>query len=69
MNVVTKNPIKDFYGKVIGFLEEDNNGNQRMKDFYGRIVGTYDKNTNKTKDFYGRIVGQGNMLTMLLYKK
>lgn len=69
MNVVTKTPIKDFYGKIIGFLEEDNNGNQRAKDFYGRIVGTYDKASNYTKDFYGRKIGRGNMLTALLFKK
>lgn len=60
--------IKDFYGRMIGFIEEDNEGNRQIKDFYGRIKGFYDKKSNKTTDFYGRMVGQGDILTMLLNK-
>lgn len=68
--MITKDtyPIKDLYGRNLGYIEEDNEGNRQIKDFYGRIKGFYDKKTNTTKDFYGRMVGQGDMLTMLLNK-
>lgn len=65
----TKSPIREFSGRIIGWLEEDKDGNQQLRDFYGRILGTYEKKRNQTRDFYGRILGQGNTLSMLLYKK
>lgn len=52
---MSKELIKDFYGKVLGSIE-DRGGTIIAKDFYGAVVGTYDKNKNITKDFYGRIV-------------
>lgn len=61
--------LKDFYGRVIGTIEEDSKGNKIIKDFYGRVQGKYDKNLNITKDFYGRVVGQGDLLTSLLSEK
>ena len=68
--MIAKNtyPIKDFYGRPLGFIEEDYNGNRQIKDFYGRIKGFYDKSRDMTTDFYGRPVGKGDLLTMLLNK-
>lgn len=65
---MTRTPIKDFYGKLKGHIEEDNNGNQIAKDFYGRIKGFYKKNENITTDFYGRKIAYGNILASLLYQ-
>lgn len=59
--------LKDFYGRIIGFVETDSvTGNKVGKDFYHRVVGFYDKKLNITKDFYHRIVGQGDILTSLI---
>lgn len=52
--------IKDFYGRIVGYIEEDNKGNKTVRDFYRRITGYYDKKLNITKDFYGRIIAKGD---------
>lgn len=59
--------IKDFYGRIIGSVEEDARGDKIAKDFYGRILGRYDKKQNVTKDFYGRIVGTGDATSKLVW--
>lgn len=59
-------PIKDFYNRIIGYVDTKPNGDQTGYDFYKRIVGYYDKRANVTRDFYKRIVGKGNMLTGLI---
>lgn len=63
-----RNPIKNEHGKIIGFIEELDNGDLIGKGFYGNIVGKYHKDTNKTHDFYGRIVGKGNILSALIWQ-
>lgn len=69
LNVVSKEPVREFNGKIIGWIETDRYGNQQVRDFYGKIKGTYDKKMNVTRDFYGRIITQGNTCLGLLYKK
>ena len=66
---ISKEPVKEFSGRIIGFLETDAQGNQRLKDFSGRILGTYDKNQDCTKEFSGRIITRGNTLLALLFSK
>lgn len=61
--------IKDFYGKVLGTIEEQNNGDVIVKDFYGRILGRYDKALNVTKDFFGRIIATGNVASSLIFNQ
>lgn len=58
--------IKDFYGKILGKIKEEPNGDKIAYDFYGRILGKYKKLTNKTYDFYGRIVSTGDTLSQFL---
>ncbi len=62
----TKTTIKDFYGKIIGYIITKDNGEKTVKDFYGRIRGKYDPRTNTTKDFYGRVIARGDCASMLL---
>lgn len=62
-----KEAIRDFYGRIIGYIETDNAGNQIGRDFYNRIVGYYDKKQNVTRDFYKVIKGKGNLLSGLIY--
>ena len=66
--LVSKEKIKDKYGKIVGWIETDQIGNKIAKDFYGKIVGRYFKMSNLTKDFYGRIVAQGDATVGLLYR-
>jgi hypothetical protein len=67
--MTSKTFIRDFYGIIIGSIEEDVGKHEQIaRDFYGRILGTYDTKLNVTRDFYGRIVAQGNMLTGLIYE-
>ena len=60
--------LKDFQGRIIGYVEIDNNGKKTLRDFYKRILGYYDPKRNVTTDFYGTVVAQGDCLTMLLNK-
>lgn len=60
--------IRDFYGKVIGYIQIDSNGNKIVRDFYRKILGRYDKAANVTRDFYGRIIARGDQASSLLYK-
>ena len=64
---MSKQNITDFYGRILGTLEELSNGNVIARDFYGKILGEYDKALNVTKDFYGRILARGNITSSLIY--
>ena len=62
--------LRDFYGRVIGYIETDlRTGDKIGKDFYRRVVGYYDKKLDITRDFYKRTVGRGDMLSSLIYQE
>lgn len=61
--------LRDFYGKIIGYVQTTPNGDKVYKDFYRRIVARYTKSSNKTTDFYGRLIGWGDLGAGLLYRK
>ena len=67
--MTTKDTIRDFYGKIIGYIFTDEKGNKVIKDFYGRRLGEYDKALNVTKDFYKRIIARGDQASSLLYRQ
>ena len=58
--------IKDFYGRIIGTMIEENDGRKKLLDFNGRILGTYDPRVDLTRDFNGRIISKGDRLLSLL---
>lgn len=58
--------VRDFYGKVLGTITTDKQGNKVVRDFYGKILGKYDKKTNITRDFYGKIVARGDRTNALI---
>lgn len=60
--------IKDFYGKILGYITPKDGGDIQATDFYGRILGFYRKAQNKTVDFYGRIIGSGDLTAALVYQ-
>ena len=65
--MIQRDKIKDWTGKIIGFIETDSvTGNKVVRDFHGRILGRYIKKINQTQDFYGRLVAKGDQSAMLL---
>ena len=60
--------IRDFQGRILGYIEEDSNGNRTARNFYRQNLGTYYAKENVTKDFYGRIVSSGDTTQALIYK-
>ena len=62
---MNKETIRDFYGKIIGYIETDNIGNKTVRDFYGKILGYYDKSINATTDFYKRVIARGDCCGIL----
>lgn len=64
-----KRMIKDFYGRLIGWQEVQNNGDIIAKDWYGRLLGSYVKSLNVTKDFYGRVIGHGDLTSSLIWEE
>lgn len=67
--MIKKTEIRDFYGKILGYIEEDTNtGNKTAYDFYRRILGKYNKRENTTRDFYGRILAREDVTQALVYR-
>lgn len=60
--------IRDFTGRIIGFIDTDPRGDKTVRDFTGRILGYYRKGTNTTTDFTGRIIANGDCSSSLLYR-
>ena len=63
-----KTAIKDFYGKIIGFIQSYPNGDKKAFDVHGKILGTYKKKQDVTMDFYGRIVARGDTTSALVWQ-
>lgn len=61
--------IRDFYNRIIGYIEIDKNGNKTVRNFYKKILGRYDKKHDVTRDFYNRIIGRGDLSSSLLNNK
>ena len=60
-------PVKDWTGKVLGWVDTDKNGNQVVKNFGGRVLAKYDAKANKTTDFAGRKLSEGNTAISYIY--
>ncbi|MBO5712219.1 MAG: hypothetical protein J6R47_05205 [Acholeplasmatales bacterium] len=59
--------IRDFYNRILGYIETDKDGNKIVRDFYRKILGRYDKKQDVTRDFYNRIIARGDNTSALLY--
>ncbi len=64
-----KEAIKDFSGRILGYIETQGNGDKTCTDFYGRILGYYRKSSNTTVDFYHRIFARGDAVVAFLFIK
>jgi len=64
---MSRDAIRGFGGKIIGWMETDNKGNMIIRNFYGQIVSKYDAQLDVTRDFYGRQLTHGNTAVAQLY--
>ena len=67
--VYMEDAVKDYRGKILGWVETDIRGNKIYKDFYRRIVARYDKRLNVTKDFSGRLISKGDTVISKIMNK
>lgn len=58
--------ITNAYGKIMGTVETQNNGDKTVRDFYGKILGYYRKSRDVTTDFYGKIIARGDAAVGLI---
>ena len=58
--------IKDFYGSIVGYLEQCSNGDVIARSYSRKVLGRYRASDNRTVDFYGKILYQGDMSQALL---
>ena len=63
---IHKEAIKNFSGKIIGYIDFKENGDQELKSYSGMILGRYVANRNITQNYSGTVLTYGNTLTMLL---
>lgn len=68
MIAVSKVPVRQASGRIIGFIETDKDGNKQARDFYGKILGYYDARLDVTRDFYGRITTRGDSVMGFIYQ-
>lgn len=66
---MAKETIREFSGRIIGYIETKPNGDKVVTAFSGRILGYYFKNRDVTTDFYQRIIARGDCCGMLLFSK
>ncbi len=66
--MATEERIKDWTGKLLGYVETDNQGNQKVKDWTGKLLGYYNAGDNTTREWNGRKIAEGNVAVSLIYK-
>ncbi|MER2269739.1 hypothetical protein [Methylobacterium oxalidis] len=63
---MSREAIKDPYGRVTGHVETDSAGRQKALNPYYRLLGIYDPRQNETRDANGRLIARGNVLAALI---
>lgn len=60
-------PVKDWSGKVLGFVETDKKGNQIVKNFGGKVLARYNAEKDWTTDYAGKLLSRGNTAISYIY--
>ena len=60
-----RTPVKDFYGRILGYIDTEPNGDKIVRNFHFKILGKYDHNADVTRDFYGKILAKGDQSSFL----
>ena len=63
---MAREAIKDYTGKIIGYIETKSNGDKVIFDWTGRKLGEYIKSLDLTRDFYFKPIAKGDCIMMLL---
>ena len=61
-----KRYVKDFYGRILGYIIAEDDGREKAFDYKGRLLGTYYPDRKTTNDFYGRVRYKGNAISSLI---
>lgn len=61
--------IREFSGQILGFIENEDNGDRVAHDFPSRLIlGYYRKQYDYTTDFYGHVLGKGDFVVSLIHQ-
>lgn len=63
---MSRETIREFNGRIIGYIETDFRGDKKVTNFSGKILGYYRKSNNATVDFSGKILYFGDASALLL---
>ncbi len=61
-----KEPIQDYSGRTLGYIETKPNGDKIATDYGGRTLGYYKKAQNITTDYCGRTLYYGDMVAAFI---
>lgn len=64
---MARETIRDFGGKILGYVDTMGNGDKTVYNFYNQILGYYKKAQNITTDFYGTIIARGDAAVGLIF--
>ena len=56
-----KESIRDFHGRIVGYIESDGSGSKTVRNFQNVILGYYDAGSDTTRDFQRRIIARGDI--------
>ena len=63
----TRLVIREFSGKIIGYIYVDEQGKKTVRDYYGKILGYYYPDRDVTTNFTGKIIARGDIASSLLF--
>jgi len=58
--------IRDFFGKIIAYIDYKENGDQELRNYQQTVLGRYIVSKNTTTDYFGKILSRGNTLVGLI---
>ena len=61
--------VKDWTGKILGWVDTDSKGNQIVYNFGLRVLAKYDAYNDRTTDFAGKVLSHGNTAIAYIYKE
>ena len=64
----SREEIKEFSGKILGYVVTESNGDAYIQKFAGPILGTYKKSSNQVTKFAGPVIGTGKGFLYTLLK-
>ena len=64
---MAREAVKDWTGKVLGWVDTDSSGNQIVYNFGLRVLAKYDARKNITTDYVGKKLSEGNTAIAYIY--